>query len=78
MGKLLLGLVLFIVSFSYGAEFYCPKGGTLTVLIKKETPTGKVICVKNRFHFAGYVALPLKPNEIIFAQCNKPKKGGDK
>jgi hypothetical protein len=76
MGRSLLGLVLFTVpSFTFGAEFYCPNGGTVTVLVKKETPAGEVVCVKDRFSFTGYVALSPKSNEILFAQCNKTKGG---
>jgi hypothetical protein len=78
MGRFLLGLVLFTTPlFTFGAEFYCPNGGTVTVLVKKETPTGEVLCVKDRISFTSYIALPLKPNEVISAQCNNTK-GGEK
>jgi hypothetical protein len=77
MAKLLGGGIAFLIpllTLVFGAEFHCPNGGTITVMVKKETPSGEVLCVKERINFTGYVALPLKPNEVIFAQCNKTKE----
>jgi len=79
MRKVLLTTALLIATAmpAAAAEFYCSGKGEVVVLLKKETTGGEIICVKERIPFKDYIAIPEKPNEIIFAQCNKTR-GGNK
>ena len=71
MRKVVLGLGLTFPLLGLSAEFYCPKGGVVTVMVEKDTKFGKVVCIQDRYKFQGYISIPQKEDEIIFAQCNK-------
>jgi len=68
LGLLTIGSASFVAS---AAEFYCPKGGEVTIAIEKQTPLGEVFCIKKRYKFQGYISFKQQADEVIFAQCNK-------
>ena len=71
-----LGL-FFALSFYCGAvQFSCPQKGTVTIWEAKQTQTGEVVCVKQKFTFSGSIALPdPQKGEIYTLKCQKPKGG---
>ena len=68
---LFLGFLVTTPLLGAAAEFYCPKGGEVTIAIEKQTPLGEVFCIKKRYKFQGYISITQKENEIVFTQCNK-------
>jgi len=77
MRKVLLAAALLISTAvpAAAAEFTCPYGGTVTVIVKKDTTLGEVICITDRINFEGTIALPEPDQQTIYiANC----KGGDK